>query len=91
MHNKMKPKLKPFGDYILIRPDIPKGGKFSVGDTYIEEQGIIEDVGEGVSPELKKLKGKHVLFNAWACDQKTLGGEKYYFATESANAVCGII
>lgn len=86
-----KKQLKPFSDYILIIPDIPSGGKFSVGDTYIEEQGVVEDVGASCSAELKALKGKRVLFNAWACDQKTVDGQKYYFATESANCICATI
>lgn len=84
-------KLKPASDYVLITPDKPKGGSFDAGDTYINETGIVTDVGPLVSEETRKLKGKRVMFNAWACDEKKIGNEKFYFAPESANAVCGIL
>lgn len=87
----MKINLKVVSDYILITPDKPKGGTFNVGDTYIDETGTITDIGPKVSDEIKKLKGKRVIFNAWAADQKTVQGQRYYFATESSNAICSTI
>ena len=87
----MKNRIKLVSDYILIVPDKPKGGSFDVGDTYIDETGTIKDCGPKVSDEIKKLKGKRVIFNAWACDQKTVKGQRYYFAPESANALCAIL
>lgn len=87
----MKTKVKPTSDYLLIVPDKPKGGAFDAGATYIDETGTIADVGELVSENGKKLKGKRVIFNAWACDMKSVGGERYYFAPESANAVVAIL
>jgi hypothetical protein len=86
----MSKKLKPQSDYILIVPDKPKGGAFDVGDNYIDETGVIEDCGPNVSNGIQALKGKRIIFNAWACDQKVVQGQKYYFATESANAVCAL-
>lgn len=83
--------MKPVSDYILITPDKPKGGAFDAGSTYIDETGVIEAVGDKVSPEIKKLKGKRVIFNAWACDEKKIGNQKYYFAPESANAICATL
>ena len=83
-----KNNLKVVSDYILIRPDKPKGGDFNVGDTYIDETGIIEDMGLAIDEDIRKqYMGKRVIFNAWACDQKTVGGQKYYFASNSANAI----
>lgn len=87
----MKLKIKPFSDYLIITPDVPTGGTFSVGDTYIEEQGVVEDVGPDCTDAMKALKGKRVLFNAWSCDEKTIGGQKFYFATEQANTICAIL
>lgn len=84
----MKLNLKCAADYILITPDKPKGGAFQVGSTYIDETGTIQDTGPQCSDEIKKLKGKKVIFNAWACDQKTVQGQKYFFAPESANVIC---
>lgn len=84
-------KVTPVSDYILIAPDRPEGGTFSVGDTYLDETGVITDVGSQCSEETKKLKGKRVIFNAWACDQKTVQGQKYYFAPESVNSICATI
>lgn len=84
-------KIKCFSDYILITPDRPAGGAFDVGDTYIDETGIIEEVGPLVSDEMKLLKGKRVIFQAWACEQKVIQGKKYYFVPESANVVCATI
>lgn len=88
---KNQNKLACVSDYILLIPDKPKGGAFDVGNTYINETAIVQDVGPAVSEEIRKLKGKCVIFNAWACDEKTVRGQKYYFATESANAICAII
>ncbi len=84
-------RLEAVSDYIQIRPDKPKGGDFNVGDTYIDETGIVERVGPACSEWVQKLFDKRVLFNAWACDQKTIQGQKYYFATESANAIVAIL
>lgn len=90
--SKPKPiSVKPVSDYILIAPDRPEGGAFSVGDTYLDETGVIVDTGPLVSQAIKMLKGKRVIFNAWACDQKVVQGQKYYFATESANVICASI
>lgn len=83
-------KIKPYGNYILIEPDRPKGGTFDAGETYINETGTVVDCGGMVSDSLKALKGKKVLFNAWACDEKKLGEVRYYFASEQSNAICGI-
>ncbi len=90
MKNKSS-KIACFADYILIVPDRPTGGSFDVGDAYIDETGVVEDIGALASDELKSIKGKRVIFNAWACDQKTVNGQKYYFAPESANVICAII
>lgn len=84
-------KLECASNYILIRPDRPAGGNFNVGDTYLDETGFIDDVGPLVSDEIGKLKGKRIIFNAWACDQKVIQGKKYYFAPESANVICAVI
>lgn len=89
--SNQKIKLQCVADYILIAPDKPKGGAFQVADTYIDETGIVQDTGPKCSEEIKKLKGKKVIFNAWACDQKTVQGQKYFFATESANVICASI
>lgn len=83
--------LKPQSDYILIAPDKPKGGSFDVGTTFIDETGTIVACGPKVSKEIQTLKGKKILFNAWACDQRTVGKERYYFASESANAIVACI
>jgi len=88
---KNKGKIKVVSDYLLIAPDRPEGGSFSVGDTYLDETGTITAVGDRCSEDMQALVGKRVIFNAWACDQKTVGGQKYYFATESANAICAVI
>lgn len=87
----MSKKTKPQSDYILIAPDKPQGGAFDVGSNFIDETGTIVDCGPKVSKETAALKGKRVLFNAWACDQKTIGQERYYFAPESANCICATI
>lgn len=87
----MKNKLKPIKDYILLTPDVPKGGAFDAGSTYINETATITAVGPLVSDEVKKLVGKRVLFNAWACDEKKIGQEKYYLVPESANAICAVL
>lgn len=84
-------KIKPHSDYILIVPDKPQGGSFDVGANFIDETGTIQDCGPKVSKETQALKGKRVIFNAWACDQKTVGKDKYYFAPESANCVCAVL
>lgn len=85
-----KIKLKCVADYILITPDKPKAGGFEVSG-YIDETGIIEDVGPQVSDEMKKLKGKHIVFHAWKCEEKTVQGQKFFLVPESANAVCATI
>ena len=84
-------RVKPQSDYILITPDKPKGGSFQPGDTYIDETGIVEACGPRVSKETKALEGKRVIFNAWACDQKVIQGQRYYFAPESANCICATL
>lgn len=84
-------KLKPQSDYILITPDKPKGGAFDAGATYIDETGVIEACGPRVSKDIQALVGKRVIFNAWACDQKMIQGQRYYFAPESANCICAVI
>lgn len=86
-------KLKLQGtvkDYIRLTPDAPKAGSFEV-EGYINETAIIDAVGPECSAEYKKLKGKRVIFNAWACDEKTLEGKKIYYAPESANAICEVV
>lgn len=83
--------IKCFSDYIVIKPNVPTGGTFVVGDTYIDEVGIIESVGDRVSDSVKKLIGKKVIFNSWACDKKRINGIDYYFFPESANIICAII
>lgn len=89
----MKKKLSlkgPVADYIRLRPDVPKAGAFEV-DGYINESAVIEAVGPLVSEGMRKLVGKRVIFNAWACDEKNILGEKLYYAPESANAICELI
>lgn len=88
---KKQTKLFCVSNYLLICPDKPVGGKFEAGETYIDETGVIEDVGPEVPEYLKTLKGKRVIFNAWACDQKTVDGHRYYFAPADANAICATI
>lgn len=85
-----KRKIEPQGDYILLVPDIPKGGTFEVKD-FINESATIEAVGPLVSENVKKLIGKRVIFNSAFCDEKSIDGQKYYFATESANLICATI
>lgn len=84
-------KIEACSDYILIRPDKPEGGKFDVGETYIDEHGIVDGVGPCVSDDIRKLIGKKVIFNAWACDMKMVEGIRYYFAPESANCICATL
>lgn len=86
-----KNQPKPVSDYLLIAPDRPTAGSFTVGDTYLNETGVLVDCGDKVSQETKALKGKKIIFNAWACDVKEIAGEKYYFAPESANCICAVI
>lgn len=84
-------KLKgPVGFYIRLRPDAPKAGSFEVSGI-INETATVEAVGSLVSDEVKQLVGKRVIFNAWACDEKTIEGEKLYYALDSANAICDIL
>lgn len=87
----MKIKPKPISDYILIEPDKPKGGSFDVGSAYIDETGVIVGVGPKVSDEVRALKGKRVIFNAWPCEEKKVQGQRFYFAPESANVICAVI
>ena len=92
MKNKTpKASIKCFSDYIVIEPNIPTGGTFVVGDTYIDEVGSIKSVGDKVSESVKKLIGKKVIFNSWACDKKKINGVDYYFFPESANMIVAIL
>ncbi|MDE2101547.1 MAG: hypothetical protein KGL39_30155 [Patescibacteria group bacterium] len=85
-----KTKHKPVKDYILLEPDKPKAGNFHI-ENIINETATVVAVGPLCSKEYKDLVGKQVIFNAWACDEKTVNGEKFYFAPESANVVCATI
>lgn len=87
----MSKKIKPVSDYILLAPDKPKGGDFDPGQLFINETATVVDAGPLCSENIQKLIGKHVLFNAWACDEKKIGEDKYYLAPESANAICAVI
>lgn len=89
----MKKSLKLKGvvkDYVRLKPDEPKAGGFAV-DGYINETATVQSVGPLCSEEYHKLKGKRVIFNAWACDEKNVEGAKLYYAPESANAICEVI
>lgn len=80
-------KLQCVADYILIAPDKPQAGGFQVTG-YIDETGTIEDVGPLVTDAMKKLKGKHIVFHAWKCEEKTVQGQKFFLVPESANSIC---
>lgn len=83
-------KLKPHSDYFLLEPEEPKGGAFKVVEgTNIKEIGRIVAVGPYV--KATELVGKKVVFNAWACDEKNIDGKRYYFVSESANAICATL
>ena len=86
-----KSSPKPLSDYLLIRPHKPEGGAFDVGATYIDEHGVLEAVGPLVTDDLKKLVGKKIIFNAWACDMKMVSNVRYYFAPQSSNCICALI
>jgi chaperonin GroES len=94
--NLDKPKIKPIGDKVLIRPILEDSGKMTASGIIIPEtiskekpeQGKVVAVGAGKYDEdtlvpMTVKVGDTVLFSKYGYDEVKIEGEDYYILSES--------